>query len=65
MKHRPFGAVLLTLKREHQQVGSLGGAPRPREFNKGPQRPAQMGQKPIVECKGKSWFDTDRANNDP
>ena len=44
MKHFPLGTELLTSKEEQLLVGSLGGAPRPREYNRGPQWSAQEGQ---------------------
>ena len=41
-------------ERGQRQVGSLGGAPRPRKNIEGAQRSAQPGQNSGVECKGKS-----------
>lgn len=43
--------------RGHCQVGSLTGAVHLSKNNAGVLRPAQRGQKPRVEQKGKSWLD--------
>ena len=43
--------------RRHCQVGSLTGAVHLSKNNAGVLRPAQRGQKPRVEQKGKSWLD--------
>lgn len=45
--------------RRHCQVGSLTGAVHLSKNNAGVLRPAQRGQKPRVEQKGKSWLDSD------
>ena len=45
--------------RGHYQVGSLTGAVHLSNDNAGVLRPAQRGQKPRVEQKGKSWLDPD------
>jgi hypothetical protein len=53
----------LTLPRDpirgHCQAGSLTGAVHLSKNNAGVLRPAQRGQKPRVEQKGKSWLDPD------
>ena len=41
------------------QMGSLTGAVHPSNDNAGVPRPAQRGQKPRVEQKGKCWLDPD------
>lgn len=60
---RGFAGRRLTLKhdpiRGHCQVGSLTGAVHLSKNNAGVLRPAQRGQKPRVEQKGKSWLDPD------
>ena len=43
--------------RGHCQAGSLTGAVHLSKNNAGVLRPAQRGQKPRVEQKGKSWLD--------
>ena len=45
--------------RGHCQAGSLTGAVHLSNNNAGVLRPAQRGQKPRVEQKGKSWLDPD------
>ena len=45
--------------RGHCQAGSLTGAVHLSKNNAGVLRPAQRGQKPRVEQKGKSWLDPD------
>ncbi|KAK0071066.1 hypothetical protein PV326_001727, partial [Microctonus aethiopoides] len=45
--------------RGHCQAGSLTGAVHLSKNNAGVLRPAQRGQKPRVEQKGKSWLDLD------
>ena len=45
--------------RGHCQAGSLTGAVHLSKANAGVLRPAQRGQKPRVEQKGKSWLDLD------
>jgi hypothetical protein len=45
--------------RGHRQAGSLTGAVHLSNDNAGVLRPAQRGQKPRVEQKGKSWLDPD------
>lgn len=45
--------------RGHYQAGSLTGAVHLSKNNAGVLRPAQRGQKPRVEQKGKSWLDPD------
>ena len=45
--------------RGHYQVGSLTGAVHLSNDNAGVLRPAQRGQKPRVEQKGKCWLDPD------
>ena len=45
--------------RGHSQAGSLTGAVHLSNDNAGVLRPAQRGQKPRVEQKGKCWFDPD------
>ena len=45
--------------RGHCQAGSLTGAVHLSKSNAGVLRPAQRGQKPRVEQKGKSWLDLD------
>lgn len=45
--------------RGHCQAGSLTGAVHLLKVNAGVLRPAQRGQKPRVEQKGKSWLDLD------
>lgn len=45
--------------RGHCQAGSLAGAVHLSKNNAGVLRPAQRGQKPRVEQKGKSWLDPD------
>ena len=59
MEHHPPATVSLTGANAlgQRQVGSLAGAAPPRKDIEGAQRPAQAGQKPAVECKGKSWPD--------
>lgn len=58
-------ATLVTVKlprdpvRGHCQAGSLTGAVHLSKNNAGVLRPAQRGQKPRVEQKGKSWLDPD------
>lgn len=47
------------LIRGHCQAGSLTGAVHLSKNNAGVLRPAQRGQKPRVEQKGKSWLDPD------
>ena len=56
MEHRPSATAFLTGASALRQrlVGSSAGAARPRKNIKGALRSAQMGQKPVVECKGKS-----------
>ncbi len=60
MEHQPlvFVALNAPIGAQHQQVGSLAGAARPRKHIMGAQRSAQRGQKPRVECKGKSWLNS-------
>lgn len=45
--------------RGHCQAGSLTGAVHLSKNNAGVLRPAQRGQKPRAEQKGKSWLDPD------
>lgn len=45
--------------RGHRQAGCLSGAEHLSKNNAGVPRPAQRGQKPRVEQKGKSWLDPD------
>ena len=59
MEHRPSATVFLTDASASRQrlVGSSAGAARPGKDIKGALRLAQEGQKPFVECKGKSQPD--------
>ena len=59
MEHRPSVTVFLTGASALRQrlVGSSAGAARPRKDIEGALRLAQTGQKPVVECKGKSQPD--------
>jgi len=65
MKHHPPALVGLTRgkPRGQRQVGSLAGAARARKGNTRALRSAQAGQKPAVECKGKSRPDRTPDNN--
>ena len=58
MKHRPAEKISLTWLCQGQlKVGSSAGAARPRQRIGDVQRSAQVGQKPTVEDKAKSWPD--------
>ena len=57
-KHRALRG-LCDSTRGHCQAGSLTGAVHLSKSNAGVLRPAQRGQKPRVEQKGKSWLDLD------
>ncbi|KAB0790022.1 hypothetical protein PPYR_02569 [Photinus pyralis] len=60
---RPPEKVAIMLGRDpirgHRQAGSLTGAVHLSKNNAGVPRPAQRGQKPRVEQKGKCWLDPD------
>ena len=57
-KHRAFHGLCDSI-RGPCQAGSLTGAVHLSKANAGVLRPAQRGQKPRVEQKGKSWLDLD------
>jgi hypothetical protein len=58
VKHRPAEKISLTWLCQGQlKVGSSAGAARPRQRIGDVQRSAQVGQKPTVEDKAKSWPD--------
>lgn len=54
-----FGVFFRDASRGQCQAGSLTGAVHLSKDNAGVLRPAQRGQKPRVEQKGKSWLDPD------
>ena len=54
-----FGVFFRDASRGHCQAGSLTGAVHLSKDNAGVPRPAQRGQKPRVEQKGKCWLDPD------
>ena len=54
-----FGAFFRDASRGQCQAGSLSGAEHLSKDNAGVPRPAQRGQKPRVEQKGKCWLDPD------
>ena len=59
MEHCPLMVVTLTRENSlgQRQVGSLAGAAPPCKRIEGAQRSAQVGQKPTIEGKAKSWPD--------
>lgn len=54
-----FGVFFRDASRGQCQAGSLSGAEHLSKDNAGVPRPAQRGQKPRVEQKGKCWLDPD------